>query len=210
MATRGGDLPPDRKPRPPAGPGKFANRQDLSRPDKQVQKGLPFGRRQVVQEGLESVPIPRESPPPASPVGRGESGGAPGSARSQAPGLPDLLALLARPTARPDEPITSGLPVGPGPGSEATTQPGPLAAAFMRRSARKLGGPNAPPELRGLALIYELLDSVAANRQIDLMEDFTFEEIRDETGPAEMDLNTPSTPPAVPPATERGLSGPPI
>lgn len=42
----------------------------------------------------------------------------------QAVPLPDFSALaLHRPTDRPQEPVTAGVPVGPGPGPEALSQP---------------------------------------------------------------------------------------
>lgn len=58
----------------------------------------------------------------------------------QAVPLPDFSALsLSRPTERPNEPVTAGVPAGPGPGPEIL---GPLSA------------PEAPPVLEMLQRLY--------------------------------------------------------
>ena len=62
------------------------------------------------------------------------------AAAQQAIPLPDFNALnLARPTERPAEPVTTGLPVGPGPGPEVLTPSvstapasGDLEAAYLQ------------------------------------------------------------------------------
>jgi hypothetical protein len=48
--------------------------------------------------------------------------------------------VLTQPTARPSEPVTAGLPVGPGPGPQALAQPyGSPIADVLRRVARATG-----------------------------------------------------------------------
>jgi hypothetical protein len=96
-------------------PGKFSKRTDLPRTpglgggDKgrsDLQSG-DVGRLEAAQS---AVPIPK-----GRPVASGQALRGGGSTR-----LPALLSsLLDQPTARPGEPETTGLPMGPGPGPEA-------------------------------------------------------------------------------------------
>lgn len=53
---------------------------------------------------------------------------------------PDPSGSLADPSARPDEPITAGLPVGPGPGPEAVRAENPASvASFFALAAEVFG-----------------------------------------------------------------------
>lgn len=73
------------------------NRSDLNTPT----SGGQYGDRAATQARLDAVPITPPAPPPMA------------QQPLQAP------PPLDRPTDRPMEPITSGLPTGPGPGPEA-------------------------------------------------------------------------------------------
>lgn len=92
----------------------------------------------------QSVPMRPEASPVAAP--------APQPVVQAAPQRPDLMAiaqqlrgqagLLERPTQRPNEPVTAGLNVGPGPGREALAQPyGSPLADMMMQLARATGDP---------------------------------------------------------------------
>jgi hypothetical protein len=87
----------------PAGPGKFSTRTD----------GLSFQSPEY-GAGVEQAAIKAGAPlartPDVNPMSRSEMGMAP----SQTPITP-----LYAPSERPDEPITSGIPLGAGPGPEA-------------------------------------------------------------------------------------------
>jgi len=78
-------------------------------------------------------------------------------AAQQAVPLPDLLARLQSmpgltdPSARPDEPLTAGLPVGPGPGPSALAAPPPPGGAGL---LRRMVMENPDPEL--FALLEEM------------------------------------------------------
>lgn len=92
-------------------PGKaYANRTDLNGPlPVQAASGQPYGARIAQERAQQAVPLaapPRPAPPPVT--GPALAAPAPG-------GLGDFL----RPTERPNEPLTSGIDSGPGPGSEA-------------------------------------------------------------------------------------------
>ena len=86
-----------------SGPGKFSVRTDL--PASQN-----YGDRKAMQEQIAGAPTAR------TPDVRGLPTGQVQAAAQAAPQAP--VTELFAPTSRPDEPITSGVAVGPGPGPE--------------------------------------------------------------------------------------------
>jgi hypothetical protein len=86
-----------------SGPGKFSVRTDL--PASQN-----YGDRKAMAEQIAGAPTAR------TPDVRGLPTGQVQAAAQAAPQAP--ITELYAPTQRPDEPITSGVAVGPGPGSE--------------------------------------------------------------------------------------------
>lgn len=85
-------------------PGKaYTNRSDLnvSRQPAQAPTGQPYGANKAAMDAQRTIPLPQ-----------------------QAHVIP-----LDAPTQRPDEPVTAGLPSGPGPGPEALMPTGALASA---------------------------------------------------------------------------------
>lgn len=80
---------------------------DLDRPDVQ------YGDRQAAEQAQRAVPIQRQPRPQVAP-----RAGTPLSRRG--PQLPDFM---FEQTSRPDEPVTAGLDMGAGPGSEALSTP---------------------------------------------------------------------------------------
>jgi hypothetical protein len=86
--------------------------------------GLPYGEHQALMQQQASVPLPNSTDrlqsgidaAQASPLGPGDH--------------------LAQPTAIPQEPVTAGLPIGPGPGTEAVPAPmvpqNPDSAALLK------------------------------------------------------------------------------
>lgn len=87
----------------------YSNRTDLNqnRQPVTVATGQPYGARQEQVAAQRAVPLPAAPPVPATPPGP-----APGS-----------FGRFDRPTERPDEPLTAGLPIGAGPGPEAVHAP---------------------------------------------------------------------------------------
>ena len=85
-----------------SGPGKFSVRTDL--PASQN-----YGDRKAMQEQIAGAPTARTADVRGLPTGQVQA-----AAQAAQPSVTELFA----PTQRPDEPITSGVAVGPGPGPE--------------------------------------------------------------------------------------------
>jgi hypothetical protein len=98
--------------------------------------GLPYGENIALQRAQAATP---SGPAPAPPTGPApEGGGGPPNLEELAqaqPGNEDVRGHptpISRPTERPGEPVTAGLPTGPGPGPEAIQPlrpPDPLTQA---------------------------------------------------------------------------------
>jgi hypothetical protein len=86
-----------------SGPGKFSVRTDL--PASQN-----YGDRKAMQEQIAGAPTARTADVRGLPTGQVQ-------AAAQAAPQPPVTELYA-PTERPNEPVTSGVAVGPGPGPE--------------------------------------------------------------------------------------------
>jgi hypothetical protein len=99
MAGKGGYQKPN-NPATFSGPGKFSQRTDGGPGDmRQPQRDIPSAG---YGEGVETAAI---------------QAGAPLSATGGAGGMQPQAIPFSAPTQRPDEPITSGIDMGPGPGS---------------------------------------------------------------------------------------------
>lgn len=108
----------------------YPNRSDLGNPAAQAPTANPAARAAAVTrpprvriegaQGLQATPQAARAPeaPPAPP--------------SPAFPLPGSFGPLSRPTERPDEPLTAGLPFGPGPGPEALAVPPQTTADELR------------------------------------------------------------------------------
>jgi hypothetical protein len=120
--------------KPPPGQGQ-PNGQPIT-----VPTGLPYGEAGALGQAQAAVPVP-QAPGPPSPPGPPAPGAPP-----QAAGPPvdpmtaarnyqmPNLGALNRPTERPQEPITAGLPAGPGPGP--TQQSEGMGALLTRMAAQ--------------------------------------------------------------------------
>ena len=86
-----------------SGPGKFSVRTDLPASEN-------YGDRKAMAEQIAGAPTARTPDVRGLPTGQVQ-------AAAQAAPQPPVTELYA-PTQRPDEPITSGVAVGPGPGPE--------------------------------------------------------------------------------------------
>jgi hypothetical protein len=99
------------------------NRADLTRPTAQTVPGQQYGEAAQQRAGMQVIPLPVQQqarPPLPQPAAGGAVSSAPG-VPSAVPGAAMVGANgpLTRPSERPNEPVTHGLPVGPGAGPEA-------------------------------------------------------------------------------------------
>lgn len=98
-------------------PGKaYPNRTDMNqnRQPVTVASGQPYGARQEQVAAQRALPLPAAPPVPAPPPP------APGA-------LPGGRGPFTRPTEYPNEPLTAGMSIGPGPGPEALAMRGGLS-----------------------------------------------------------------------------------
>lgn len=82
--------------------------------------GLPYGQGQAQMQQQTSAPMAGNPVAPASPI---------------APSFPPVMGLT-EPTQRPDEPITSGVDIGVGMGSEAVALPAAVPDVMRDDSAK--------------------------------------------------------------------------
>lgn len=87
----------------------YGNRSDLTQAPTATH-AREYGDRKAQIEAQQAVPLPRAAPAP--------SGGGGGSVAAPAVDL-STLPQIGGPSTRPGEPVTAGLPVGPGAGPEA-------------------------------------------------------------------------------------------
>jgi hypothetical protein len=96
----------------------YTNRTDLMRQPVKTSPSPEYGTAVRQAEAQRAVPLAAAPPPP----------------------VPGAAGPLDRPSERPSEPITAGMPMGPGPGPEVL---GP-----------QFGGPDPVADLRALYLLY--------------------------------------------------------
>ena len=96
----------------------YPNRSDLrnpaQKPARMVVPGQTYGEGAAQMRSQQAVPM-AAAPTDAPPADMAQMAGP----------VPGALGPLDRPSDRPDEPITAGIPFGPGPGSEALVTPMP-------------------------------------------------------------------------------------
>lgn len=107
----------------------YQNRSDLNaaQPVK-VTTNQEYGQRAAQEAAQQAMPLPQVSRVGAAPVL---------PAQAQGP-LPGSVTGLDAPTSRPAEPLTAGLPMGPGPGPEVLSQTGPNDPLSMMRVLYRL------------------------------------------------------------------------
>jgi len=112
MAGKGGYQRPT-SPAPVSGPGSLSQRTDGGPAHKQSAKyisGLPYGQGQEMMNMQNSAPMEASAPTP-NPVPMSQMSNGTNTAAEPAPLVP-----LSAPTQNPNEPVTSGVDAGPGPG----------------------------------------------------------------------------------------------
>jgi len=108
-SRRGGYQQPA-NPAPVSGPGRLARRTDQGQPVR-LPTGQPYGARAALQAQQQAAPMAAAPPP--------------GPALAPAPAPAGPLPSVFRPTDRPNEPITAGIPIGAGSNGPAPAYPDP-------------------------------------------------------------------------------------
>ena len=106
MAQHGGSRPvrTNSTPKPVSGPGKLSQRTDM------VPSGGAYGDRKAIVQQMQGAPMAKNPQPTQS--------------LPQLPmPSPKPVTDLFAPTTRPNEPVTAGSPLGPGPGPEVLNLP---------------------------------------------------------------------------------------
>ena len=132
----------------------YSNRTDLNAAPSPMQTvpGQEYGKQADQMAAMHVAPMsgPQPSASPQS---------APQAPQSAAPPTPQANPAAAQvvpwdaPTQRPNEPITAGLDVGPGPGSEALQMNQNHQAAFVAQLNALANTPGASPEIQQMANI---------------------------------------------------------
>ena len=151
MAGKGGYQRPT-SPAPVSGPGSLSQRTDGGPADKQAARyisGLPYGQGNEMMATQMAAPMEAASSPSPVPASQIASAG-----QAQPMGEPMPIVPLGAPSQRPNEPVTHGADLGPGPDSSSLGLPQPDAASYqngkdyIQALARSS---NASPALQALA-----------------------------------------------------------
>lgn len=139
----------------------YANRTDLQSAEPVAVKAAPgqtYGQATAQIAAQKQVPVAAPPAPAASPPSQPAPGGAAPNAGVLAHTSPEPGELpFTGPSNRPNEPLTAGLPQGPGPGPESLTGIGAMAArSAPQDTATKLLAtlamqPTAGSQLRDIA-----------------------------------------------------------
>ncbi len=142
----------------------YPNRTDLQGAQLPVSAptGLPYGDRAKLIAAQRAVPM--GSAPPAAPSPAGGGGSSPPPAAPSPGPAPGTLPFTG-PTQRPAEPVTAGLPLGPGPGPEALTmnQANPNDPLMMAVAALDQLGDTADAATKG---IRDAVHATLSNRSV--------------------------------------------
>ena len=144
-------------------PGRaYPNRTDLNGQralPAQTAPGQTYGAAQA--QLLAQRQVPMGAPPLALPPGQSGAMGGAGAAAGGAPPPaappqswpePGSLGSLERPSERPDEPVTSGAALGPGPGPESLPTGGQMTGGAMSGMLNRAAVASGSSALRQLAM----------------------------------------------------------
>jgi hypothetical protein len=84
---------------------------------------MPFGERQQLEQAQAGVPLPNTADRLQAAI----------NSMNSRPSMPDYGNMLDQPTEYPQEPVTAGMPIGPGPGPESV--PAPMIPATIDDAA---------------------------------------------------------------------------
>lgn len=108
-------------PRRAKAPGSGGRTDTLTQPNR-VPTGLPYGQNTQLASAQKALPLPQAAPPPSGaaasqvppPAGAAPEPSQPPDVLGQATAMPYSEVGLGRPSDRPNEHVTTGLPGGPG------------------------------------------------------------------------------------------------
>lgn len=127
-------------PAPVSGPGALSRRTDGKQPIR-VQNDQDYGDRKTAIAAQQAAPLKQQGEAPPMQVPQGQPAPTPSQGQAPAPsGVP-----FGAPTQRPDEPITTGVDIGPGAGSSI------------------MGFPQAPNPAQGTGQMTALLANLSAS-----------------------------------------------
>ena len=144
MPEHGGKRTPG-SPAPVSGPGSLSQRTDGG-PQQVLSdiSGMPYGENQELEEMQSAAPMSASGQATARASRRGGAGRATQRAAQR-------MVPLMSPTQRPDEPVTAGAPVGPGPGpSTFYREP---QTPRLSDTMRKIEGISGDPTIARIAEI---------------------------------------------------------
>jgi hypothetical protein len=154
MAGKGGYQRPT-SPAPVSGPGSLSQRTDGGPADKQAARyisGLPYGQGNEMMATQMAAPMEATSNP--SPASASQIAQAGQQQQAQPASEPMPIVPLSAPTQNPNEPVTSGVDAGMGPGMDSLGLQSPDAASYrstkdyIQALARNS---NSSPALKSLA-----------------------------------------------------------
>ena len=114
-------MPRKTRSQPGTSGGNYANRSDMTQPV-QVPTGQAYGERQASEASQAAAPLPQAADPWDTVM-------------QHAQAMPFQPVPLNAPSERPHEPVTHGLPTGPGAGPEALGPQTGVSAALQRAIA---------------------------------------------------------------------------
>jgi len=153
MAGKGGYQAPA-KPAMQSGPGAMSQRTDGGPASKQAVRyisGMPnYGDAADLVDLQASAPMASSPNPSPAPAPVASAATQQGQVQQRQPIVP-----LTAPTQRPNEPVTAGSPLGPGPGPEILGgMPMQSGGSSAKQTVQSLAShPDASPELKRLASI---------------------------------------------------------
>ena len=140
----------------------YANRSDLAGPAKAATitavPGQAYGAAGAQMAAQSAVPMANGNLNPAQGAGMGVGSVDPAAQSVSSGPAPGELGPLTGPSVRPNEPVTHGLNVGPGAGSEVFAKPNPLLTGLALLNA---SGMRLSPEIQA---VQAALSASQANR----------------------------------------------
>lgn len=155
MANGHGGYRRPANPAPVSGPGALAKRTDTG-PKQAISTAPDQSYGDAKQQAMDQRTAPMQGSSPLPPTPQPQA--APQGQSDQAPSAPPFQSAgeFDRPSERPNEPVTHGVPIGPGAGTEALSLPQTDIAAPANGSMTRMLGDLAATDTSGaIAALYD-------------------------------------------------------